>query len=179
MNVSRLTAIIAMDGRGASAATQDHATIILQLLLLLGTVLLIGALLIIVIRRYLRTRGGKLFSAGQQTQAEFHSDRFFQSSIFQGPNRWVAIKSANPQAVQNALGLHNPTPCSWTEGMAQGSGQKLFISPPVRGWILVVGSLLPEPSEDVVACFRFLQRLSRELGEGQFFSGNRPAGHHA
>ena len=180
MNVSKFTAVLAMDGRGASAASQDHATIILPLLLLLGTVLLIGALLIIVIRRYLRTRGGKLFtSAGQQTQAEFHSDRFFQSSIFQCPNRWVAIRSANPQAVQTALGLHNPTPCSWTEGMAQGSGQKLFISPPVRGWILVVGSLLPEPGEDVDACFRFLQRLSRELGEVQFFSVNRAVGHHA
>ncbi len=113
MNVSRLAVVLAMDGRGASAASQDHATIILPLLLLLGTVLLIGALLIIVIRRYLRKRGGKLFtSAGQQTQAEFHSDRFFQSSIFQCPNHWVAIKSANPQAVQTALGLHNPTPCS-------------------------------------------------------------------
>ena len=66
MNVSKFTAVLAMDGRGASAASQDHATIILPLLLLLGTVLLIGALLIIVIRRYLRTRGGKLFtSAGQ------------------------------------------------------------------------------------------------------------------
>src|SRR5207302_3028705 len=102
MNVSRFTAVLASDGRGASAASQDHATIILPLLLLLGTVLLIGALLIIVIRRYLRTRGGKLFSAGQQTQAEFHSDRFFQSSIFQCPNRWVAIKSANPQEIGRA-----------------------------------------------------------------------------
>jgi hypothetical protein len=43
----------------------------------------------------------------------------------------------------------------------------------------VVGSLLPEPAEDVDACFRFLQRLSRELGEVQFFSVNRVVGHHA
>src|SRR5207302_7858837 len=105
MNVSKFTAIFAMDGRGASAASQDHATIILPLLLLLGTVLMIGALLIMVIRRYLRTRGGKLFtSAGQQTQAEFHSERFFQSSIFQCPNRWVAIKSTNPRRCRPRLG---------------------------------------------------------------------------
>src|SRR5436309_14717342 len=121
MNVSKFTAVLAMDGRGASAASQDHATIILPLLLLLGTVLLIGALLIIVIRRYLRTRGGKLFiSAGQQTQAEFHSDRFFQSSIFKCRNRRVATKSANSPAGQTALGLHNGPPCSRSEWLAEG-----------------------------------------------------------
>jgi len=38
---------------------------------------------------------------------------------------------------------------------------------------------LPDPSEDVEACFRFLLRLSRELGEVQFFSLNRVVGHHA
>ena len=110
---------------------------------------------------------------------ELRRGRFFQSSVLHCPNRWVAIRSTNPQAVQTALGLHNPTPCSWMDGMARVSDQKLFISPPVNGWVLVVGSLLPEPSEDVDACFRFLQRLSRELGEVQFFSVNRAVGHHA
>jgi len=158
-------------------ASQDHAAIILLLLALLGTVLLIGALLTIVVRRYLRAR--RAARAGRRTPAEFRGDRLFQSSVFQCPNRWVAIKSANLQAVQAALGLHNPTPCSWADGMARVGDQKLFVSPPVNGWVLVVGPLLPEPSEDVDVCFRFLQRLSRELGEVQFFSVNRAVGHHA
>jgi len=63
--------------------------------------------------------------------------------------------------------------------MARVSDQRLFISPAVNGWVLVVGSLLPEPSEDVDMCFRFLQRLSREVGEVQFFSVNSAVGHHA
>jgi len=45
--------------------------------------------------------------------------------------------------------------------------------------VLVVGTLLADPAEDVDACFRFLQRLSRELGEVQFFSVDRVVGHHA
>src|SRR5438128_9094198 len=180
MNAAQLMAVFEADGRGISRASPDHAAIVLPLLLLLGTVLLIGAMLIIGTRFYLRARGTGCFAgAGKPSRTEVRSGRFFPASVFHCPNRWVAIKSANPQAVQAALGLHNPTPCSWTDGMARVSDQKLFISPPVKGWVLVVGSLLPDPSEDVDACFRFLQRLSRELGEVQFFSVNRAVGHHA
>ncbi len=93
--------------------------------------------------------------------------------------RWVAIRSRNLAAVQTALGLHNPIPCSWTEGMVQAGDRKLFLSPPVNGWILVIGPRLPDPADDIDACFRFLNRLSRELGEVQFFSVNRVVGHHA
>ena len=63
--------------------------------------------------------------------------------------------------------------------MGRVGDQKLFISPPVTGWVLVVGSLVPDPGEDVDLCFRFLQKLSLELGEVQFFSVNRAVGHHA
>jgi hypothetical protein len=54
-----------------------------------------------------------------------------------------------------------------------------FVLPPTQGWVLVVGPHLPEPAEDVDACFRFLMRLSDRLGEVQFFSVNRVLGHHA
>jgi hypothetical protein len=179
VNASQLMSVFAADVR-SSAASNDHSAIIVSLLLLLGTVLLIGAFLVVVIRRYLRARRTVWFGgAGRPAQGEPGSSRFFQSSILYCPNRWVAIRSADPQAVQAALGLHNPTPCSWTDGMARVSDRKLFISPPVNGWILVVGSLLTDPSDDVDACFRFLQRLSRQLGEVQFFSVNRAVGHHA
>ena len=57
--------------------------------------------------------------------------------------------------------------------------KKLFISPPVDGWILVIGSALPDPAADVDACFRFVMELSRKLGHVQFFSANRVLSHHA
>ena len=96
---------------------------------------------------------------------------------FRLPGSWLAIKSSNPLAVQSALGLHNPKPCSWIQGLA--GDEKLFIAPPVKGWILVIGSGLPEPSEDVDVCFRFLLEMSRKLGQVQFFSSSRVLHYHA
>ena len=93
------------------------------------------------------------------------------------PGCWLAVKSSNVLAVQAALGLHNPKPCSWLEGLA--TDPKLFISPPIRGWILVIGSGVPEPSEDVDACFRFVLEVSRKLGRVQLFSSSRILMHHA
>ena len=162
---------------GTSTASQSHTAIVLLLLVLLGTVLLVGAALAAVVRKYLRKRNASVEARPGRPVGEPRGTRLFQSPIFHCPNRWLAVKSNNPQAVQKALGLHNPTPCSWTEGMARVCDQKLFVSPPVHGWVLVVGSL-PDTSEDVDACFRFLHRLSRELGEVQFFSVNRAVGYH-
>lgn len=103
----------------------------------------------------------------------------FRESLFGQPCRWLAIKGHSPTAVQNALHLTAPMPCSWEEGLIEAREHKLFISPPVSGWILVVGSSLPDPTEDVDECFRFLTDLSRKLGQVQFFSANRVVNHHA
>jgi hypothetical protein len=94
------------------------------------------------------------------------------------PNRWLAIKSSNPLRVQQALHLHKPMPCSWADALAKPQDQKLFISPPVAGWVLVFGSGLPDPSDDVDKCFKLILDLSRKLGHVQFFSLNRSLNHH-
>jgi hypothetical protein len=73
--------------------------------------------------------------------------------------------------------MHNPKPCSWIQGLA--GDEKLFIAPPVKGWVLVMGSGLPDPSDDVDATFRFLLQLSRRLGQVQFFSASRVLHYHA
>jgi hypothetical protein len=93
------------------------------------------------------------------------------------PECWLAIKSRNASAVQAALSLHNPRPCSWLEGFT--SADKLFVAPPVNGWVLVTGTGLPLPSEDVDACYRFVADLSRKVGLVEFFSANRVSLHHA
>ena len=95
------------------------------------------------------------------------------------PARWLAIRRVPPQLVQQALGLHNPTLCSWEEGLSAVQERKLFISPPVADWVLVFGFSLPDPAEDVDKCFRFLLELSHQVGQVQFFSINRLLGHHA
>lgn len=100
-----------------------------------------------------------------------------RSSFSRRPGCWLAVRCDQVLSVQSALGLHNPTPCSWAEGLAGEKG--LFIAPPVRGWILVVGSGLPDPGADVDACFRLVLGLSRKLGQVQFFNANRILNHHA
>jgi hypothetical protein len=102
-----------------------------------------------------------------------------RASLFEQPCRWLAIKGHNPADVQAALHLNAPMPCSWEEGLIEAREHKLFISPRISGWILVVGSSLPDPTEDVDACFHFLTNLSRKLGHIQFFSANRVLNHHA
>jgi hypothetical protein len=97
--------------------------------------------------------------------------------VFRRPTCWLAIKSRNLLAVQAALGLQHVKPCSWLEGLT--GDEKLFIAPPVKGWILVMGAGLPEPGDDVDVCFRFVMGLSRKLGQVQFFSASRVLQHHA
>jgi hypothetical protein len=99
-------------------------------------------------------------------------------SFFDRPNRWMAVKCSNIHKVQSALGIHNPTPCPLHEGFARLPERKLFISPPVKGWILVVGNVLPDASEDIDKLYHFLTKTARDLGSIQYFSANRVLNHH-
>jgi hypothetical protein len=99
-------------------------------------------------------------------------------TLFDAPTRWLAVRTQNPLLVQHVLGLQNARMCTWNDFLGNSSEPRLFISPPVRGWVLVMGCDLPDPSEDIDQCFLFLSRLSQQLGEVQFFSRNRAVSHH-
>ena len=143
------------------------------LLGLLGIALSGGAMMVLLVRRW--QQGLALAPDDSQSFSGFLPPR--TTFFAQRPPSWLAIRSRSQQDVQAALGLSNPKPCTWTQGLA--NEEKLFIAPPVNGWILIAGSGLPDPSDDVDACFRFLLDLSRKLGQVQFFSANRVLGHHA
>jgi hypothetical protein len=143
------------------------------LLLLFSIALSIGlGIAVLVVRQ---ARREKL--APKREVSAFSGCAYERSCEFRRPGCWLAVRSRSLAAVQSALGLHNPKPCSWIEGLA--GDEKLFVAPPVKGWILVMGAGLPDPSEDVDACFRFVLRLSRKLGQVQFFSASRVLHHHA
>lgn len=93
------------------------------------------------------------------------------------PAIWLAIRSRDTAAIQRALGLNNPAPCSWAEGLV--AAQKLFIAPPVNGWTLVFGSALPDPGDDADVTYHFLRELSRKLGQVQLFQADLLLQHHA
>jgi hypothetical protein len=149
------------------------------LILSLATVLAMAMISLLFIRHYIRGRRLKNNPSPTENWDSSYRTTKYRPTIFEKPCRWLVVKSTNVAAVQNALGLHNATPCSWGEGLSKLAQRKLFVSPPVQGWILVIGQALPEPSEDVDECYRFIMRLTRELGHVQYYSSNRAVNHHA
>lgn len=149
------------------------------LLLLLGVALSTGAALLKLV--YFLKRREAMPAEAQVPAEDFLPEGFFTVSplraFWRRPACWLAIRSRNLGAVQAALELDNPKPCSWSEGLS--SKRQLFISPPLQGWILVVGASLPDPSDDVDECFRFLMELSRRLGHVQLFKADPTLHHHA
>jgi hypothetical protein len=143
------------------------------LLWLFGLALSVGTAIIVLVVR--RSRVKPPFRDSERGLSR--DNPYERASVFRRPDCWLAVKSHSLIAVQAALGLHNPKPCSWIEGLADD--ERLFIAPPVKGWILVLGSGLPDPSEDVDACFRFVVDISRKLGQVQFFSASRVLHYHA
>jgi hypothetical protein len=101
----------------------------------------------------------------------------FEPAFSSRPPLWMAVRATDSKAVQAALGLNRPAPCSWSEGMT--GEREFFIGPPIAGWIIVTGAGLPNPSCDVDECFRFLARMSRQLGRVQLFHADRILHHHA
>jgi hypothetical protein len=79
------------------------------------------------------------------------------------PASWLAIRSIEPEVVRTAL----------------VDKSEFFISPRVNNWVVVTGPGLPNPSENVDGCFRFLTDLSRQLGHVQFFYVEKFSAHHA
>jgi hypothetical protein len=143
------------------------------LLVLFSVALSIGTgAVVVLMRRYRRRSRTVVAPAPPATACGFGGSCFCRR-----PECWLAVRGRKFLAVQTALSLHNPKPCTWTDALA--GEEKLFISRPVKGWILVLGSGLPDPGEDVDACFRFLLQLSRKLGQVQFFWTNRILHHHA
>ncbi|MGA3179019.1 MAG: hypothetical protein ABSF38_01605 [Verrucomicrobiota bacterium] len=148
----------------------------LLMLMPLGVVLGIGGFFVNCALR--RRRLPDPFPAGDP-DGDFPDAAKFGFHSFLPPSRWLAVKSANASAVLAALRLQHVAPCSWEDGLREAGADKLFVSPPICGWVLVVGSGLPEPAEDVDFCYRFLKDLSLKLGNVQFFSVNRVLNHHA
>ncbi|MBS33477.1 MAG: hypothetical protein CMO68_03625 [Verrucomicrobiales bacterium] len=100
-------------------------------------------------------------------------------SVFSRPRTWVAVRSRNPEDVARSMGLDGLRPCAFAEASGDPEAGRLFVSPPVNGWVVVMGGALPDPSEDIDACYHFLADMSGRLGHLQFFHGNPALGHHA
>jgi hypothetical protein len=147
------------------------------LLILLAVALGAGGTMLVLAFRWRRRKGGPLEAPLPPVGVDSLDALPFVRPAWRRPACWLAIRSRSLTAVQTALELNNPKPCSWSEGL--NGERQLFISPPLNGWILVVGAGLPDPGDDVDACFRFLTELSRRVGQVQFFKAEPVLHHHA
>ena len=93
------------------------------------------------------------------------------------PPRWLVVRSSNTAYLRDLLGLHTAVP--WSEALSRARERALFISNPVNGWTLLVGGAIPDPAQDIDALFRCLTRVSADVGEVQFFAGDRVLNFHA
>jgi hypothetical protein len=91
---------------------------------------------------------------------------------------WIAVKSPDTEQIADRLTLKNRTPCNWKAGIENGyldgDESPVFLSPPVRGWSLLVGrGALPNPETHHDELVELLNRLSETFGEACFFGTMR------
>ena len=93
---------------------------------------------------------------------------------------WLAFKGASPAAVVSALGLHEVAPSPWRAGLAGAYAGRVFVTPPLTdaGWVLAASTRFPDPGDrkhpdDATP---LLERLSRALGEVQYFGTDADVG---
>lgn len=157
----------------------DHLVAWMLLGLLAVALMLVFALAALVLSAAHRRRmeGIQLFH--RNPEDSFAQPLAFSHSFHDLPARWLAVRSTRPEEVQKALRLANPIPCPLRDGLTSADELELFVSPPIRGWILITGSEVPDPSDDVDACYVWLRELSEQLGEVQYFAANRALDLHA
>jgi hypothetical protein len=98
---------------------------------------------------------------------------------------WLAIRSAETAAVVSALRLQAARRSGWAEGLETAKDYQrrmVFLTPPVKGWTLVVGAGLPSPTDvegQPDLCTPFLVGLGQHFPDVQFFGNHRVVGFNA
>jgi hypothetical protein len=99
---------------------------------------------------------------------------------------WLAIRSREPEAVIEALRLREAEPCNWNSGIGSVYDDRVgathvFVTPPVRGWVFVVGLPLPHPVGRgfVDKCTPLLVDLGGRFPEAQYFFSYPPIDYYA
>lgn len=151
----------------------DHSVIVTVLIMLLITATVVGVAMMGFVNTSSNRRRFPRYTEGTDDK------ELVVPFLFDRPTKWMAIKSSHLSRVQKALGLRNAAPCSWAEGFGRVAETRLFLSPPVQGWVIVVGAGLPEPGDDIDKLFHFLRGIAQEIGAVHYFYADRVFHHHA
>ncbi|HVZ73893.1 MAG TPA: hypothetical protein VHJ20_16050 [Polyangia bacterium] len=84
---------------------------------------------------------------------------------------WFAFHGPSSTDVAAALGLKEVAPSSWEAGVAGAYAGRVFVTPPIDGWVLATSARFPDAGggghED--SATPMLEQLSKRFGEVQYF----------
>jgi hypothetical protein len=85
---------------------------------------------------------------------------------------WLAFRGASPEAVARALDLRDAGPSTWADGLKAAYATRVFVTPPIDGWVLAASTRFPDPGEKghEDKATPVLVQLSQALGEVQYFA---------
>ncbi len=161
-------------------AAPDHR-VIEYLLGVLSFVLVMGIFMAYLVLRWRHVKTAGPGAAGRSLE-ELAADLAAKGPRLglKRPNCWLAIRNRDLLAVQSALALHNPKPCSWLAKGWRGDGELKLYEVAAGGGLDLRWPGVAGPGEDVDVCFRFfLLELSRKVGQVQFFNSNGMLNEHA
>jgi len=99
---------------------------------------------------------------------------------------WLAVRSDDPLEVIDALQLEDASACNWNSGIGAVyddwlGATRVYVSPPVEGWVFAVGLSLPHPLGGGFAdkCTPLLVDLGRRFSEAQYFFSYPPIDYYA
>lgn len=92
---------------------------------------------------------------------------------------WWAVRSNSLVDVAEFINLSNPQRCNWESGVSLAYENGLFLTPPIDGWILICGNILPPSSQSAAEQVESrLSLLSQQFSEAQVFATHRVVDYH-
>ena len=94
---------------------------------------------------------------------------------------WIVVRSTDTNAVASALPIHSRNAANWHTGIdAAYNGGSVFVSPPVGGWVCIIGKWAAGTGErsSVQAVTKIVADLSSRFDEAQGYATHRVVEYH-
>lgn len=96
---------------------------------------------------------------------------------------WFAIPTEDAEKVLRAFAISEPTPANWATGVqaVYSDSNQVFVTPPVDGWIFVLGIGLPsfDTEERTKEFLAFVESLAETFPDFYYFGTHRVAEFHS
>lgn len=94
--------------------------------------------------------------------------------------QWFVVKTENTDEIAKELNLTEIQASNWSTGIEGAYEGYYFITPPVKGWTLVVNSRMPDITVNTNENpLRVIEKLSKKYGEAYYFGTHRVVEYHA